>query len=228
MAGGFFTDKQGRVRPIRGGKAGGAGVTVAAGAVALAVLSSGAGGTIGAGGAAAAGEAGVSSSAQLRVRKAEGKQSARKGDAEGAWQRFGLRQVKRTARQQGDCLLASHGQVRDFFTTHRCTALDRVLFAVADAEGRTAVVSVAWVGLASTGQAREFTALVDEHGTGDITPLGAGLLELADVEFTGLRYGSERSGKEVTIAEVENAGAGGFDHETLDALAEVAAHLPKV
>lgn len=228
MAGGFFTDGQGRVRPIRG-KAGGAGATVAAGAVVVAMLSSGAGGAGGAAaaGEVAAGEVGLSSS-QLRAGKTEGRKSARRGDAEGAWQRFGLRQVKRTARQQGDCLLASHGQVRDFFTRHRCTALDRVLFAVADAEGRTAVVSVAWVGLADAGQAREFTALVDEHGTGDITPLGAGLLELADVEFTGLRYGSERTGKEVTIAEVENAGAGGFDHETLDALAEVAAHLPRV
>lgn len=232
---GFFTDPQGRVRPISGKKSG-AGAVVA-GVAALGVFASGGGvGAVGAGTGAVgtAAEVGVGSvrlggsSGQLRARKSEGRKAARREGPEGAWQRMGLRQVKRTARQQAECVAASFGQVRQFFTTHRCTHLERVLFAVADETGNTAVVSVAWVGLGGTRDAREFQNLMDVHGSGDITPLGAALLELGHVEFTGLRYGSDRDGAAVTIAEAENAPGGRFDHDSLDAIAEVAAYLPRL
>jgi hypothetical protein len=224
----FFTDPEGRVRPIRRKGTG----AVVAGALALGMFSSG-GGAISISAGVSAGEVGAvqtggSSSAQLRARKSESQKAARKGDAEGAWKRMGLRQLRRTPRQQAKCLAASFGKVREFFTRHRCTSLDRVLFAVADETGRTAVVSVAWVGLANNRDARKFQTLMDEHGTGDITPLGAQLLSLADVTFTGLRYDSQLNGRTVTIAEAENAARGGFDHDTLDAIAEVAALLPRV
>lgn len=233
----FFTDGQGRVRPITK-KKGGVGVVVA-GVAAVAAFAGG-GGAAGLGGAGAVGpaaaeaEVGVGSvrlggsSGQLRARKSEGRKAARREGAEGAWRRMGLRQVKRTAKQQAECVAASFGQVREFFTTHRCTHLERVLFAVADEAGNTAVVSVAWVGLANARDAREFDSLMEIHGSGDVTPLAGALLELGHVEFTGLRYGSDRDGAAITVAEAENAAGGQFDHETLDAIAEVAAYLPRL
>jgi len=231
----FFTDGQGRVRPISG-KKGGVGAVVA-GVAALGIFASGgAVGTAGAGAGAAgtAAEAGAGSvrlggsSGQLRARKSEGQKAARREGPDGAWQRMGLRQVKRSAKQQTECVAASFGQVRQFFTTHRCTHLERVLFAVADDSGNTAVVSVAWIGLGSTRDAREFENLMEVHGSGDITPLGGALPELGHVEFTGLRYGSDRDGAAVTVAEAENAPGGRFDHASLDAVAEVAAYLPRL
>jgi hypothetical protein len=224
---GFYTDPQGRVRPIRGKGTG----YVVAGVLALGVAASSGGiasigGAGGAGGAAPAG--GGTSSAQLRTRKSDGQKAARKGDPDAAWQRMGLRQLRRTARQQAECLAVSFGEVREFFTRTRCTSLERVLFAVADGAGNVAAVSVVWVGLASGGDARKFHTLIDRHGSGDIRPLGSAVLDLADIRFTGLRYGSDRDGKRVTVAEAENATGNGFDHETLDAIAEVAALLPPV
>ena len=236
MADGFYTDKQGRVRPIRG--KGGTGAVVA-GVAALGIFAAGGGvGTVGAGvGTAAqagAAEAGVGSvrlggsSGQLRARKSEGQKAARRGEPEAAWQRMGLRQVKRTVKQQAECLAVSFGEVREFFTAHRCTYLERALFPVADEAGNTAVVSVVRVGLTGAGDARRFQDLMDVHGSGDITPLGGQVLELGEVTFTGLRYGSDRDGAAVTVAEAENAAGGQFDHDTLDAIAEVAAYLPRI
>lgn len=203
---------------------------VVAGVVALGVYASAGGGASLAGGAgeAVVAEAGSGSSVRLRARKSDGQKAARKGDNHGAWQRMGLKQSRQTLRQQAECLVVSFGEVRDFFTRNRCSSLDRMMFAIADEAGNTAVVSVAWVGMATTGDARDFEALMDRHGSGDISPLGAPALELADVEFTGLRYGSERDGKLVTIAEAENTAGSAFDHDTLDAIAEVAAYLPRL
>lgn len=222
---GFYTDPQGRVRPIRG-----KGTSyVVAGALALGVVgSSGGVASIGGGAGGVAPAGGGTSSAQLRARKSDGRKAARNGDADAAWQRMGLRQLRRTARQQAECLAVSFGEVREFFTRTRCTSLERVLFAVTDGAGNVAAVSVVWVGLPSGGDARKFHTLMDRHGSGDIRPLGSAALDLADIRFTGLRYGSDRDGKRVTVAEAENAAGNGFDHETLDAIAEVAAYLPPV
>ncbi|GAA1312380.1 hypothetical protein [Saccharothrix xinjiangensis] len=94
--------------------------------------------------------------------------------------------------------------------------------------GKRVRVSVAWVGLANAREAREFDSLMEIHGSGDITPLGGVLSDPGHVEFTGSRYGSDRDGAAVTVAEAENAAGGQFDHDTLDAIAEVAAHLPRL
>ncbi|MGX7829695.1 hypothetical protein ACTG9Q_31875 [Actinokineospora sp. 24-640] len=230
----FFTDKQGRVRPIRGksGKS-----AVIGGVLALGVFASGGGfGSLGVGGGAVGGQVaahGVVGSVrlggapgQLRARKIAG-QKAAPHSAKRAWQRMGLREVKRTAKQQASCVATSFGQVRDFLTRHRCTYLERVLFTVGDDAGNTAVVSVAWVGLADRGSARQFRNLMDVQGSGDITPLGGPLLNLGEITFTGLRYGSVLNRTAVTVAEAENALGGQFDHESLDAIAEVAAYLPR-
>ncbi|HUQ61211.1 hypothetical protein [Lentzea sp.] len=218
-----FITKDGRRIPLNnsGGKKGAG--AVAAGVLALSVAAGTGGVTL-----PSAPEVGSGgSSLRLSARKAEGQKAARKGDTEGAWQRMGMRQLKRTARQQAECVAVSFGEVREFFTRNRCTSLERALFAVTDGAGNTAVISVVWVGLASTGDARDFQTVMNRHGSGDVHPLGSHLLGLADIRFTGLRYGSDRDGRSVTIAEAETAG-GQVGHDTLDALAEVAAYLPRV
>ncbi|WP_156094206.1 hypothetical protein [Lentzea aerocolonigenes] len=226
----------GRRVPI-GGSGGKSGAVVAAGVLALG-LAGGAGGFTIAGGSGvvsevgtvadeAASGAGSGGSPQLKARRSEGQKSARKGDSDAAWQRLGVKQLKRTARQQAECVAMSFGQVRDFFTRTRCTSLERAVFLIGDGAGNTAVLSVAWVGLASTKDAGKFKTVIDIPGSGDIRPLGSTALGLADIRFTGENYGSDRNGKSVTIAETELF-SGHFDHDTLDAIAEVSAYLPRI
>jgi hypothetical protein len=86
-------------------------------------------------GEAVVAEAGSGSSVQLRARKSDGQKAARKGDNHGAWQRMGLKQTRQTLRQQAECLAASFGEVRDFFTRNRCSSLDRMMFAIVDEAG---------------------------------------------------------------------------------------------
>ncbi|MBB5953571.1 hypothetical protein FHS29_000141 [Saccharothrix tamanrassetensis] len=204
------------------GKGGGAaGTLVLAGVVALtAVNAGGAGGLGGAGGGGGAGGQSVS------VRKAEGQKAAKRGDAEGAWQKFGMRGLRQTARQRAECVVSSFGRVQEYFRVNRCASMDRMLFAVGDGAGNSAVISVVWVGFASRGDAVGFKGLIDEHGSGDVRPLGGAALELADVAFTGRNYGSDRDGSTITIAEAESV-SGVVGAEVLDALAEVAARLPR-
>ncbi|MGW4210294.1 hypothetical protein ACWEIJ_20060 [Lentzea sp. NPDC004789] len=227
--------KNGKRIPINGG--GKSGAVVAAGVLAIG-LSAGTGGLgltgesglvseVGTAAEQAAPGSGPGGTARLRARKSEGQRSARKGDSEAAWRRLGVKQLKRTARQQAECIVASFGQIRDFFTRTRCTSLDRALFLIGDGAGNTAVLSVAWVGLASARDADAFESIMNVYGSGDIKPLGASLLGLADIRFTGQNYGSHRDGKNVTIAETEQV-AGHFDPETLDAIAEVSAYLPRI
>ncbi|MEV0679182.1 hypothetical protein AB0I60_21940 [Actinosynnema sp. NPDC050436] len=210
---------------------GGGGAVVLAGVLALGAVGAGGAGGLGAGEVAAggAGSPGVGSSPGARsvsARKAESKQVARKGDAEGAWQRLGMKGLRQTAKQQGECVASSFGRVREYFQRARCTSLDRMLFAVGDGAGNTAVVSVAWVGLATRGDAVGFKAVIDDHGSGDVRPLGGALLGLADVAFSGHNYGSDRDGSTVVVAEAEQVD-GVVAAEVLDALAEVAALLPR-
>lgn len=234
-----FRTINGRRVPIKGG--GKSGAVVAAGVLALG-LAGGTGGLTLGGGSSLVSEVGAGAqnavqgvgsgsgsggSAQLKARKSEGQKSARKGDSEAAWQRLGAKQLKRTARQQAECVAVSFGQIRDFFTRTRCTSLDRALFLVGDGAGNTAVLSLAWVGLASARDADKFESVMKIHGSGDIRPLGSAMLGLSDIRFTGENYGSDRNGKTVTIAETELV-SGHLDRDTLDAIAEVSAYLPRI
>lgn len=193
-----------------------------AGLVALSAM--GYGGAVGlsTGGSAGGGGAGLS----VEDRKSEGTDRARRGDAEGAWQRMGLHGLEYSEKQQAECVAASFGGVQEFLRRTPCTSMDRVLFTVGDDAGNSAVVSVAWVGFSSRGDAREFHDLVNAPGSGDVKPLGGALIGLADVAFSGDNYGSERHRATVTVAEAEIA-TGYVTPELLDALAEVAAQLPR-
>ncbi|MFI9007734.1 hypothetical protein ACIGNX_10940 [Actinosynnema sp. NPDC053489] len=216
---GFYTDDRGRVRPVAGG--GGRSRTVLlAGLIALSAVGYGGAVGLGAGGAAGGG-AGPS----VADRRDEGAEPAGRGDAEGAWRRMGLRELRRTAEPGGSCVDAAFGAVREFLRRHACTSLDRALLVVGDDAGNSAVVAVARVGFASRGDAREFRDLVDAPGTGGVEALAAGRLGLPDVAFTGANYGSGRVRTAVAVAEAEVA-TGYVTPEVLDAPAEVAARLP--
>jgi hypothetical protein len=206
--------KNGRRIPIGGGSRSGS--VLVAGVIALGAV--GIGGT----GGSLFGSTGPGVSA----RKADSEKAARKGDADEAWRRMGMRALKKTVKQDLKCVGASFGRVRDFFAHTPCTSLDRNLFLVGDATGNAAVISVAWVGFRTRGQVARFKDLIDVPGTGDITPLASSLLGLADIRFTAEHYQSESNGAVLAIAETEPA-TGRVDPETLEALADVAALLPK-
>jgi hypothetical protein len=193
-----------------------------AGLVALSAV--GYGGAVGlsTGGSAGGGGPGLS----VEERKGEGADRARRGDAEGAWLRMGLHGLEYSEKQQAECVGASFGGVQEFLRRTPCTSMDRVLFTVGDDAGNSAVVAVAWVGFSSRGDAREFHDLVNAPGSGDVTPLGGALIGLGDIAFSGDNFGSERHRATVTVAEAEIA-TGYVTPELLDAVAEVAAQLPR-
>lgn len=205
-------------------ESGGGGVALVA---AVLVVLAGAGG---AGGAAlnsgAGGGGGAAPVESIGVRKWDAKRSARGGDVEGAVAHLGARITKQAVKQELDCHANSFGRVRDFFAHTPCTSLDRLLLAVGDGAGGEAVVSVAWVTFPGRRQARQFEDVVDVHGSGDVRPLSTTVLGMADIPFTAVHYWSETVDTTITIAESEPAG-GTPDPELVDALAEVAAQLPR-
>ncbi len=162
----------------------------------------------------------------IRAKKAEGKKAARKGDADEAWRRMGMRTLKKAVKQELKCVANSFGQVREFFARTPCKSLGRVLFGIGDDQGNSVVVSVAWVGFHTRGNAREFKRLDDVHGTGNVTPLASTLLGWADISFTGHHYQSRPDGKTTVIAEAAPA-TGHVSNEVLDAVADVAVLLPR-
>ncbi|QQQ79869.1 hypothetical protein IOD16_16610 [Saccharothrix sp. 6-C] len=221
MPKGFYTDDRGRVRPVagRGGRSRSA---LLAGLIALSAV--GYGGAVGlsTGGSGGGGGPGLG----VEARKQESGDLARRGDADGAWRRMGLHGLKRTEKQQVACVDAAFGGVREFLRENGCASMERVLFTVGDDAGNSAVIAVAWVEFASRGAAQEFQDIVDAPGTGDVTALGVAQVGLADVAFTGANYGSGRDRTTVAVAEAEVA-TGYVTPEVLDALAEVAAQLPR-
>ncbi|MFI0369953.1 hypothetical protein ACH35V_18935 [Actinomadura sp. 1N219] len=179
------------------------------------------------GGGVAGGAGGASVSAQsVSARKADAKRAARKSDAKQAWRRIGMRRVKQTAtRRNLRCARATFGEVQRSLIRNPCTSLDRMLFAITDRRGNTALVSVAWVKFRTGGDRRRFQEVIDVYGTGDIKPLAAGLLGMRDIRFTGRYYHSIPRSARLTVAEAETV-TGTFDPKVLDGFAEIAAELP--
>jgi hypothetical protein len=205
--------------------------TIVVGTVAaIAIASAGGGLGAGVGGTASSSSGTVAESLagrNMAARKANGKRAASRGNADEAWRRMGLRGVKKTVKQDLECVVNSFGQIREFFLHTPCTSLDRALFAVADEQGDLIIVSVAWVGFRTRGDARRFKELDDVYGTGNISPLGGALLGMADVRLTGQHYQSRRAGTTAVIAEAEPVG-GPVAEDVLDGVAEVAVLLPRI
>jgi hypothetical protein len=134
---GFYTDDQGRVRPITRRK--GAGVLIAIGvAVAL-----GAGGA-GAATAVSAGSTNSSAASRAQPKTQAKPRVARLNDIKKRLERAGLRAVIKNSRTDTDCAANSYGQVREFFREHACNALVRALIEVRDGRA-VALVAVAIV-----------------------------------------------------------------------------------
>jgi hypothetical protein len=185
-----------------------------------------AGGGVSLGTASSTGTSNISAGQNMSQRKADGKKSAQKGNWDDAVRRLGMRSLKKSARERGQCVSNSFGEVREFFLRTPCRSLDRVLFAVGDDRGNVVLVSVAWVAFSSRSKAVDFKNLNDIHGIGDITPLAGSLLEMADVRFTGHHYHSRRDGNTIVVAEAESV-TGTVAAEILDAATEVATYLPQ-
>lgn len=200
-------------------------VVAAAGAAVVAAGGGGAIGSVSSAGSSATSAGSSSIGKNLLSRKADGKKSARGGKVDEAWDRLGMRTLKKAARQHTECVSHSFGEVQRFLARTQCTSMDRMLFALGDGEG-TVVVSVVWVGFRTRAQATEFRSLMDEHGTGDIEPLGGELVDAAGIRFNGHNYDSQLNRTVLTIAETE-ALSGKFSADDLDAVAEVAALLPR-
>lgn len=180
------------------------------------------GGFVGAGGAGFGGGSGASSI--LRAKTARGKADARTGNSARAWQRMGMRQLRRQADRATNCAARSYGDVRQFFARQPCRSLQRVLLMVGDGDGMM-VVSISWVRMPTVGTAERLKSLADVDGTGNVSPIGLPALTAGGIEFTGMHYASRRGGTLAVIAEVEPA-KGRPDDRTMDAVAEVAAEFP--
>lgn len=183
--------------------------------------------TGGAGGPAGSLGSGTSSSVgkNLSARKADSKKSARAGRTDEAWNRLGMRTLRKATRRHTECVSRSFGEVRQFLTRTRCTFLRRALFAIGDGED-SVVVSVVWVGFRTRAQAARFRDLIDVHGTGDITPLGGQFVGASGIRFSGHNYDSRLNRTGLTVAESETL-SGEFSADDLDTVAEVAALLPR-
>lgn len=192
-----------------------------AGVVAIGATTGGVGGTVGSLGSGA----GSSVSKNLMARKVDSKKSARAGRSDEAWNRLGMRTLRKAVRQHAECVSHSFGEVRQFLARTRCTSLDRMLIAVGDGDD-SVVVSVAWVGFRTRGQAAQFRDLIDVHGTGDIAPLGGEFIGAAGIRFSGHNYDSQLARTVLTVAETEPL-SGQFSADDLDTVAEVAALLPR-
>jgi hypothetical protein len=151
-----------------------------AGVVAYAAITGGAGGT--AGSLVSGTSSGVGKN--LMMRKVDSKKSARAGRADEAWNRLGMRTLRKAARQHAECVSHSFGEVRQFLACTRCTSLDRMLFAVGDGKD-SVVVSVSWVSFRTRVQAAQLQGLIDVHATGDIAPLGGELIGAAGIRSAG-------------------------------------------
>ncbi|UMP03429.1 hypothetical protein [Amycolatopsis sp. EV170708-02-1] len=224
-----------------GSKNGGKVAAVAAGLViagvggagGLGALGGSAGSGAGAGAEALSGNTGGVADAlpgrSLKTRRAEGRESAKRGNTTEAWGRLRFKELRRAPRKalrQADCVAAASDEVRDFLITTPCTSLDGMLLAVGDGHGNAAVISVVRVGFATKKRARDFEKVEAVQGSGDIRPFDvATALGITGVTMTGHHYHARPDGTAMVIAEAD-AADGRVDKQTLDALADVAAHLP--
>lgn len=141
----------------------------------------------------------VAQSIQTRITSSSN--AARRGQYREAWRRMGLRAISREIRRELQCAVHSYGQVQEFFLRTPCRSLQRTLVVIGDADGDTAVVSIAWVRMGNASRAARLQQLVDTDGTGNISPIASAVLEARGVQFTGEHYASRRTGSLVVIAE---------------------------
>lgn len=212
-------DEKGRFAPYKTK----AGATVAAASVA-GVVAFGGGGA--GGGAASVGSSAESGAGSVNsVARSVGKDLAKKGLRREALKKLGFKIVKEAVKTELRCATASFGRVQQFFLAHPCRKLDRQVIAVADGAGNSVAVSIVWVRMPSGAQVSQLKEVIDEHGSGDISPLGGVALGVAGLKFTGEHYDSRADGSLLVIAETEAAGGHPSDRQ-LDDAAHVTSLFP--
>jgi hypothetical protein len=196
----FRTRPDGTVYPLTPPKGRWPGRVLGATAVAIVLA---AGGSIGvAGGTAAIGARSATSVSSAKAK-------ARNRDARAVVQRLvrqGFRVEGEFSSDDDDCVAHSYGRVREFFCEHRCDGVLRQLIEVRDRRGGLALIAVAWVDMPDVDSARQLKALVDVHGTGNITELNRGRGRYRTVRFAGEHYESTREGGTVVTAQAEPIG----------------------
>ncbi|GAA1951614.1 hypothetical protein [Amycolatopsis minnesotensis] len=180
----------------------------------------------GGGGAASVGSSAESGAESVNsVGRSLGKDLARKGLRREALKKLGFKIVKEAVKTELRCATASFGRVQQFFLTHPCRKLDRQVIAVGDGAGNTVAVSIAWVRMHSEEEMTRLKDVIDEHGSGDIAPLGGAVLGVAGLKFTGEHYDSRPEDSLLVIAETEAVGGHPSDRQ-LDDAAHVASLFP--
>lgn len=101
------------------------------------------------------------------------------------------------------CAEHSYGEVRAFFLAEPCVALHRARFTLTDDAGNVALLAVAWVRMPDPDSARDYQALADIQGTGNITELSREHGPHATVRYGGDTYASRRRGSVVVTALAE-------------------------
>lgn len=162
----------------------------------------------------------------MRANLGKAQRSAVKGNRKATWRRLELKRIKHNIRRSASCVGNSHGEIRQLFMHTPCRSLDRMLVRLGDAKGNQIAISIAWVKMHTPSAARSLRKRIDVHATGDIVPLPGAVVGVKALDWTGWNYGSNRSGRSVTIAEVEPV-RGNPDAEYMDGVAEVAAKFPR-
>lgn len=165
----------------------------------------------------------------IKTRTTNGKESARRGQYDETWKRLRLKSLRQTLKQINRdfrCALRSTGEVQQFFVREPCRSLRRTLIPLADANGHTVIVGIAWVRMYTTSGATRLSDLIDADGTGGIQPIADPLLEYNGITFTGRHYAVRRTGTLVVIAEA-TPWHGQPDGAVLDSIALVAAEFPE-
>ncbi|MGH3771406.1 MAG: hypothetical protein ACRDRW_08440 [Pseudonocardiaceae bacterium] len=164
----------------------------------------------------------------IETRTTNSKESARKGQYDETWERLRLKPLRQPLKQidrEFQCALRSTGQVQQFFVREPCRSLQRTLIPLADAQGNTIIVAIAWVRMVNSSSAVRLADLIDADGTGGIQPLAGALLGYDGIQFTGRHYAVRRSGDLVVIAEA-TPWRGQPSGAVLDSIASVAAEFP--
>ncbi|MGY1845409.1 hypothetical protein [Modestobacter sp. SYSU DS0875] len=138
----------------------------------------------------------------------------------------GVTYTLQVSRRDTSCADHAYGSVASFFAENECTGLVRSLWS-AEADGRSAVVSVAEVTMPEASLAQALRALADTDGSGNVSDLlreGIGYPG-APPRLQGAQYASSQRGIGVTIVESAWAGEAG-PSAALDVLTSSALALP--
>ncbi len=203
------------------------GVVITLALVGVLITSALAGGSL----AVAAATGGIDSAIgqSIETRTTNGKESARRGQYDETWKRLRLKSLRQALKQVNRdfrCALRSTGQVQEFFVSEPCRSLRRTLIPLADGDGNTIIVGIAWVRMYTTSSATRLGDLIDADGTGGIEPIADPLLEYDGIVFTGQHYSVRHTGTLVVIAEA-TPWRGQPDSAVLDSIALVAAEFPE-